>query len=303
MICEECKSSFQTLKGLHLHVGKSHYSLQEYYSKHFPRMDLTSGEPIVFKDVEDYFEKDFNSKENFALWCSKNESKRVQEYILNMFLKRAKKKQTNRVPSHLELKSLFLPSWFGLISIFKTKENVVNSLSSVLELKFDYINNPKFDNKEPEIIIDTREQFPLSFPNSKKMKLSCGDYSTTGELFSDVFIERKSLNDLASTLSSGKERFLKEIDRAKKLNYYLVVVVEDEFNKTLNWGPTNSFSRIANGKYLFFTIRNILNNSNNIQFVFSGSRQNSLKIIPKIFQMKGEVRNFDLEYLKDFNLL
>lgn len=303
MICEECKSSFKNLKGMHLHISKSHYSLQEYYSRHFPRMDLSSGEAIIFKDVEDYFEKDFNTKENFALWCRNSDQDQVRKYVVNMFLKRAQKKNNNKVPSHLELKSLFLPSWFGLMAIFRTKENVINSLNTLLEFKFDYINSPIYHDIDPEIIIDTREQFPLPFLNSKIMKLSCGDYTTTGNLFSDVFIERKSLNDFASTLSSGKDRFIREITRAKKLNYYLVVVIEDEFNKALHWSPSNSFSKFANGKYLLFTLRSILNEFDNIQFVFSGSRQNSLTMIPKIFKMKDQVKNFDLEYLKDFNLL
>lgn len=89
----------------------------------------------------------------------------------------------------------------------------------------------------PTIIIDTREKLPLSFKclhirGVKELptitrKLDVGDYSIAG--FEDqVFIERKSVNDLYGTLFSGRERFERELERAKDHKYkYLLVESTD----------------------------------------------------------------------------
>ena len=303
MKCLECLSDFSSERGLHLHVSKKHkFSLQEYYSKHFPRFDKFSNEPIKFKNFEEYFLTDFNSKENLANWCFKEDKAIVRDYICKLFKARCNKKKTLFVPSNIELKSLFLPSWQGLVKIFDTKENVIKAFTKQgLRFKYDYISTPTFSDIEPEILIDTREQNPLEFKDSKKMKLSCGDYGTSGPLFSDVFVERKSLEDLISTLVSGSERFDREISRAEDLGYYLVVLIENKFQNALNYSPEKSFSKYINGKFVFHKIREIYAKYNNIQFIFSDSRENSKDIMIKIFQMKESVKKFDLEFLKDFN--
>jgi len=69
------------------------------------------------------------------------------------------------------------------------------------------------------IVIDTREQQPWSFPpelaKTVRAKLSAGDYSLAGdEHFS---IERKSLDDLVGTLSTGWDRFQRELVRMDTL--------------------------------------------------------------------------------------
>jgi ERCC4-type nuclease len=202
------------------------------------------------------------------------------------------------------LKSLFLPSWTGLVKIFGSKETVVKEFSKEnLKLKYDYISEPFFHDDEPNILIDTREQNALQFKDSKKMKLSCGDYTTTGPLFSDVFIERKSLEDLVSTLTAGAQRFDREISRAEDFGQYLVVLVENKVSNAINYSPENSFSKYINGKFVFFKIREICSKYKNIQFLFSDSRENSQALMIKIFKMKDKVRNYDLEFLKDFNLI
>jgi len=301
MKCEQCQSEFSSLRGLHSHIGRAHGDLQSYYWKFFPKRDFYSQELIKFTDLESYLSTDFNSKENFAKWCYSANNNEVREYVISQFKARAEKKSSKNFPSQVELKSLFLPSWYGLISIFGSLENVIKNLEPYFVFKYNYNHQPIFTEVDETILIDTREQNPLKFKNSRIQKLSCGDYSTSGELFSDVFIERKSLNDLASTLSVGKERFIREIERAKKLNYYLVVLVEEEFSSVLELNPQNSYSKFINGKYLLFCIREILTQHDNIQFVFSGSRQKSYELVPKIFQLKDQVKFLDLEYLKDFN--
>lgn len=78
------------------------------------------------------------------------------------------------------------------------------------------------------VIIDTREQAPWSFPGwvtVTRGTLPTGDYALAGDGWA---IERKGLDDFLGTVSSGWERFLREIGRmdgwAAK-----VIVVESDF--------------------------------------------------------------------------
>ncbi len=87
------------------------------------------------------------------------------------------------------------------------------------------------DRPELKIIIDTREQRPWAFGSEYKTRvdtLRTGDYAIEGdELFA---IERKSLDDFLSTISTGWERFQREIDRMD-LFVAKVVIVESDFDK------------------------------------------------------------------------
>jgi len=88
------------------------------------------------------------------------------------------------------------------------------------------------------ILYDTREQKPLEFnhpyiTSTERTTLKVGDY---GVMYRDgyvppVFFERKSLPDLFGTLGKGHERFNKEIARAKKLGYILILVIEGTYGK------------------------------------------------------------------------
>jgi len=78
------------------------------------------------------------------------------------------------------------------------------------------------------IIIDTREQYPLSFAlPTERGTLTTGDYSIRGlERF--IGIERKSPDDLACCLKNGqRERFERELSRGRGLDYFALVVEAD----------------------------------------------------------------------------
>jgi ERCC4-type nuclease len=67
------------------------------------------------------------------------------------------------------------------------------------------------------IVIDTREQRPYGFGDKvsiQRKALQTGDYSVAG-LENEIAIERKSLDDLIGSLSAGRERFNKELERLK----------------------------------------------------------------------------------------
>ena len=64
-----------------------------------------------------------------------------------------------------------------------------------------------FDNLE--IVIDTRENNPLPFKNTKKFALDFADYTGSGTKYDYTFVERKSESDFKSTMSYKFPRFRK----------------------------------------------------------------------------------------------
>ena len=76
-----------------------------------------------------------------------------------------------------------------------------------------------------DIIVDTREQLPLFTSRCIKYVLIAGDYSTM--LLRHTFsIERKSLQDLYGTITSGHVRFRNEHIRACFHGINLVLYIE-----------------------------------------------------------------------------
>jgi ERCC4-type nuclease len=81
----------------------------------------------------------------------------------------------------------------------------------------------------PTIIIDSREQRPLSFKwlKSKTGMLVSGDYSVAGleELFA---VERKTIPDLIGCGTGGRERFERELCRLKSYQFARLLIVGTE---------------------------------------------------------------------------
>ena len=88
------------------------------------------------------------------------------------------------------------------------------------------------------IIVDTREQAPYTFGavpagggRQWVVPIQCaglrsGDYSIAG-LESRIAIERKSLEDLYSTLGQGRERFESEFQRLAEMEFAAVCIEAD----------------------------------------------------------------------------
>lgn len=80
------------------------------------------------------------------------------------------------------------------------------------------------------IVVDSREQKPYTFPGIESVvekTLDVGDYSLQG--FEDRFaVERKTLNDLATSLGADRDRFEREIIRAQDLTEFVVVIEAPE---------------------------------------------------------------------------
>lgn len=80
------------------------------------------------------------------------------------------------------------------------------------------------------VVCDSREQDPFSFSGKTyegttvvQGSLMTGDYSVKG-LETRVAVERKSLPDLVHCLGPDRERFVRELERAKALDAFAVVV-------------------------------------------------------------------------------
>jgi len=78
-----------------------------------------------------------------------------------------------------------------------------------------------------KIIIDSREQLPLSFTGHETItrKLDEGDYNIA-ELEDKIVIERKSPQDLYQSITINHERFKNEILRSKKKNKTFYIFLE-----------------------------------------------------------------------------
>lgn len=78
-----------------------------------------------------------------------------------------------------------------------------------------------------QVIIDSREQKPYTFAKYPEVKttvaaLPVGDYTIQGfEQY--ISIERKSLSDLVQSLGRERERFFRELQRARGLRFCVVV--------------------------------------------------------------------------------
>lgn len=107
---------------------------------------------------------------------------------------------------------------------------------------------------EFEVVIDTREQAPFTFQGIKgdssrknlpivvrtrSATLQTGDYSITGHE-NRLAIERKSLEDLYSTLSSGRERFERELYRLNSMPGFSAVVVEAGWGQVVGCPPQHT---------------------------------------------------------------
>ncbi len=92
-----------------------------------------------------------------------------------------------------------------------------------------------------KVKIDSREQRPINFEVSGSVStvttegLPFGDYWATyenGEEMPIVF-ERKGMADLFGTLTSGMERFKKELQRCKENNFKMILIVEGTLSEVL----------------------------------------------------------------------
>lgn len=141
-----------------------------------------------------------------------------------------------------------------------------------------------------DIIIDTREQKPLTFTGHKtfRRKLEEGDYNTT-ELEPYLTLERKSLADLYGSITSDHQRFKREIlrsrDKGKKMYIFIEGTLEDFY-----------YFKWATRKYTITpqTLRKIINTMKeryDLTFVECTSRKQMSRLIVQTLELQKINKN------------
>jgi DNA excision repair protein ERCC-4 len=120
------------------------------------------------------------------------------------------------------------------------------------------------------IIQDSREQAPYSFASFPDVAcevgtLDTGDYSLSG--FTDrIALERKSLDDLIGCLSQGRQRFEKELSRARNFELFAVVLETSLSNLTNGYYRSGMKSQAVIQSIAAFSVRY------RVPFLFCGNR-------------------------------
>ena len=295
--CKECGAEFDSERSLHTHIKKHNMYLADYYVKHYPRYNKLTKEPIQFKNKEQYFNTDFTTRAQLIKWCEQSDFKEVSAYIVEALNKRTKNKGWEHAPFHIELQKEKMPT----IDIFKKHFGSYKEACEKAEVKplFTKPISKKFKkNFDVNVFVDTREQKPLSFHRSEIVKLDFGDYTLSGEDFTNTFVDRKSPTDFIGTFGSGFERFRREMNRCVETDSYMYIVVEKSIKdiysdyfpgkkiSTLNW----AFSNLVKLQHDF---------PKNCQFVFTKNREQSELIIPKLLALGKELWETDIQYYID----
>jgi ERCC4-type nuclease len=146
--------------------------------------------------------------------------------------------------------------------------------------------------KGVKIIIDTREKLPFKFCHKtisevKVRTLKCGDYGCeweSGQICNVVF-ERKSVADLYGTLSSGYARFKKELERAKKHDITLILIVEGSLTEILDGYPYSERAPQSLLQQLFTLLIKY-----DLHFVFCATREEAARWIVEYFAAVGRCK-------------
>jgi len=155
------------------------------------------------------------------------------------------------------------------------------------------------------MFVDTRERNWLRFNMPTELKtLKFGDY--TSSLDDKCYVERKSLSDFISTLSiKNFNRFKAEIEKAKSNNSYLIVIIEEKLSNAMSFPylPHISKNIKASPEYIFHNVRLLLQNYDNLQFLFVDGRDEMKRVIQGIFSSEQFYKNIDLQLAYDLKIL
>ncbi len=307
--CKACDKEFETDRKLHAHLKKHDLRVAAYYQQYYPRYDLYDKKIIKFKSKDYYFATDFNSRTNQRKWVEQLSSKKAKDYLKNILLKRKDEKGLVYSPCQVELRTIASPSIITYERIFGDYYKLCKRLK--FENKFSEVDEIKATsklNEDHRIFIDSREKEPLKFNIESEVKgLKFGDYTLNDkELTCNCYIERKSLADFISTLSTmNYDRFCREIERAKEQDAYLIVLVEDTLTNALSFPflPYISKKIKATPEFIFHNVRKIIQSYDHVQFLFVKGRKESVRVSEKIFLSKCIYKGIDLQLAYDKKIL
>lgn len=303
MECKICNQYFENDKSFHAHLKKHDIYQAEYYCTYYPRYSLFHKQQIPFKNKKQYFETEFLDYKEFLKWEASTDQELVKEKCVEILKNRVDEKTYHFAPFHNELITLQMPS----INIYKKHFTSYNSVCRLLNLEPLYnkclpSNFNSVDVSRLPILVDTREQDALEFPKCKIEKIIVGDYLIDSKNhFTNTFVDRKSESDFLGTMASGVERFERELIKAVELESYLYVVIESSIASILD--NQKRFNRKTNLEYVFHNMRHLSHKyPRHIQFIFTGSRNKSLDIIPKLLYHGKSLWQVDLQYYLDNEL-
>lgn len=309
VICKIDGKEFKDEKSLHFALKGYGLNKVKYYQTYYERRDFLTNELINFKTKEQYLNSDFNDKNNMKKWLKEQPLEKAQEYCKQLLVKRKETKNLIYSPTQVELRTIIAPSIIFYNKIFKDYYDICSSIG--LENKYIHpqMIGDNFKNKLTQkdiIFVDTREQSWLKFDIPFEIKtLSFGDYACSNDNCG-CFIERKSLSDFISTLSvKNYDRFKNEIEKALKNNCYIIVMVEETLSNALSFQylPHISKKIKATPEYIFHNVRELLQNYNNLQFLFVDGRKEMKRIIEIIFASKCFYKKTDLQLAYDMKVL
>lgn len=302
IVCAECKKTFKSDSALHKHVKAHNLTVAEYYTRFYPRKNRLTGDPLPYKNKSDYFNNDFSTREQMIEWCNIHKDKEeVKEYILKQLKLRVDKNKTIYCPNHIEIEINKLPP----IDLYKRNFGGYGQACKALGLDPIYNKGIKQDILKPEpkakqalVYVDTREQKPLFFNNSKDHKLDFGDYTMGGDNYTYTYVDRKSEDDFKGTMTVGFERFKKELERTRQFNAFLYIVTESSIDKIIKNNKYKSYR--SNLSYVWHNMRVLTHEfKGHCQFVFSGSRPNSQLLIPNLLYYGDKLWDVDIQYFLD----
>ncbi len=304
--CKICQGNAEEHKHFWLHHK---IKIADYYEKYYGKIDLFTGQPLLFKTREQYFSSDFNSRENLKEYLKSVPPERTRQYCINLF--KARKTYRNLVysPTQVELRSVIAPPVNFINKYFN--EGYLNFCEN-LGFKNRFLVNlePKLTAREDlmlrEIWIDTREKTPLFFNNSKLKTLNFGDYCLEDpKSAGNVYIERKNISDFIGTFGKDIERFENELTRAAENNGYIVVLVEEDLAKALRFNTLPHVSKKikVTPEFIFHNVRNLLQKFTNCQFLFVPNRQEASRMLKKVLFSGGICKNFDLQFAYDMQYI
>lgn len=312
--CLVDQTKHESIEALHVHLRRFKIRQADYYTEYHKKVDKLTGQPIPFKDYAQYMSQDFVDKRHMKKWLKENPEE-GKEWALEYIRRRKQDKELVYTPSQVELKSLGGPD-MGYYESVGGYYEIVGQLG----FKERYVNvTPRFVPlaKDARIIEDTREQIPLKLPFQViSAKVDAGDYALAKPYDKGIYIERKGLSDLVSTLSARKisrksgddsnlARFDRELERATGQDHYIVMLVESSLTEALsfNYLPQMRWSKVA-PSHIFHNLRALLNKYPlNFQVVFAEGRIDAACKLIKIFELGEQVRKLDLQWLAERGVL
>lgn len=315
IVCQFDQTMHSSLEEFHAYLRRFKISQKVYYTTYAKKVDKLTGEPIPFKDREQYLIAEFASKTNLKKWLSQNKEEGLR-WSKDWLVNRKRQKGLIYAPSQVELRTLMCPS-IPYYNSVGSGEGGYEGITKSIGLQSRYTHYDIVLSCLPAdsiILQDSREQKPLQLSRNVRLEaLDVGDYALATPYDIGIRIERKSLSDFCGSLSGRKtayqnkkkatridsslERLDRELTRAQEANLYVIMVVESDINEAQSFNYLPHMKHIkASPSYIFKNLRDLLvKYPLNFQVLFVSGRVEMAEKIIKIFQLGDNVKKIDLQ--------